>query len=312
MQANFDSKAIAAEIKSHFKNGSDHASNKQYEAAFGAYKAGNDAKRATLEYDVTTAEELVDSIINRFTKEAIDQLKIESHNQSEKPVFIVGMPRSGSTLVEQMLTMHSYITGLGEINTLDDIYIAGVDSLNDWADKYLAAIECKSKRIINKQLYNYLAIGLIHVMFPNAKIIHTKRNAVETCWSCYKLHFLEQAEWSYTQAELVRYYKAYERMMKHWEEVCPDAFITVNYEDVVNHIEQTTYTMLTYLGLEFETYCLEPHKNLREVHTASKNQVREPLYTNSINSSDPYKMYLDELIIGLNNSSGSSSSVNPC
>ena len=306
-----NSEARVAEIKNCFQNGSIHASNKQYEVSFEAYRAGNELVRAGIIYDVTSAEQMVTEAITLFSKDNLEKMKLSQRNYSEKPVFIVGMPRSGSTLVEQILSMHSQVTGLGEINTLADIHIAGIDSIQDWADKYLATIECKSKRIISKQLYNYLAIGLIHVMFPNAKIIHMKRDAVETCFSCYKLNFIEKAEWSYTQHELARYYKSYERMMKHWAEVCPDAFITVNYEDVVNHIEQTTYTMLTYLGLEFETYCLEPHKNLREVHTASKNQVKQPLYTNSLTTSLDYIPYLTELIIGLNNSSGSCSGIDP-
>jgi hypothetical protein len=278
--------------------GDHYASQADYDLAFHHYNLGAQQYRSTLDYDVVQAEILVDEIISTFTKQHIADLKKLTSNDSTKPVFIVGMMRSGSTLVEQMLCSHPDVLGLGEINTLAEVWNPGCPQ--DWADTYLNTIDDgHHSKIISKQLYNYLAIGVIHVLFPNAKIIHTKRDALETLFSCFKLKFKEKAEWSYSQEELVRYYNAYERLMHHWNDVCPEAFVTVYYEDLINTFEEMSKQLVEYIGLDWNPACLDFHLNSRKVETASVNQVNKPLYKSSLTTSHNYTKHLTTLIEGL-------------
>ena len=283
----------------HFNLGDKYHSAKDYKTAFLHYKIANELHRATLEYSIEDHEKMVDGIIKLFTKENIELAKANNKgNDSSKPVFIVGMCRSGSSVLEQMLDLHPSISGIGESKLLAEN--ADLTNLTKWSNDYISAIECDSDRIVNKQLYNYLCIGLIHIMFPNAKIIHTKRNPLETLFSCWKLKFLESAEWSYTFEELARYYKSYVKLMQHWKDVCPDAFIEVQYEDLVLDQLDTLRVICEYINVEFDAKMMYNENNTKECFTASAQQVTKPLYKSSLNTSDNYKKDLQELITLLN------------
>lgn len=256
-----------------------------------------DHVRANLDYDITVHESMVDDIISLFSVENLSKARqTVKGNPSERPVFIVGMLRSGSSILEQILDGHKDIEGIGESNALADTN--NLADMSKWAQDYLDLLP-DSLRVVNKQLYNWLSVGLISVMFPNSKIIHTSRDPLETCFSCWKLRFLEQAEWSYSFDELARYYKSYVKLMDHWSLVCPQAFITVEYEDLVLKQEDTVKRVFEYLDVEYDQSCLEFWKNEKPCLTASVDQVKLPLYTSSLNTSDNYRPYLKELIDGL-------------
>ena len=297
----------------HFALGKAYDDIGQYERAFQHYKTGTAQKRAKLKYDESQTLGFMDSIREVFSEAFIRKPPIAG-SKSEVPVFIVGMPRSGSTLVEQVLSNHPDTFGAGEIKEFSRqlnmmrgrfpglpkyphiVQKMNSGQLNLLGEGYLSklvALSPGSARITDKLLTNYYFVGLLHILFPKARFIHTKRNPVDTCLSAYTKLFKDDMPHSYDLGELGRYYRKYEELMAHWEAVLPPGVMkTVVYEDVVNDMPTMARELIDFLGLPWNDACLSFHESSRPVKTASVVQVRQPVYSSSVGR---WKRYAEEL-----------------
>jgi tetratricopeptide (TPR) repeat protein len=282
----------------------------QYDKALGQYLIGNGLKRSQITYN--EQETLCAMNRNRsvFTSEAF-RLRNCGGNPSNIPIFIVGMPRSGSTLVEQVLASHPEVFGAGELksfsNTVELVQtqvasglIASTDQeFRLLAELYLSDISQlapRGMRIADKLLGNFIFVGLIHMILPNAAIVHTVRDPIDTCVSCFSTLFAEKQNHTYDLTELGRYYRHYQVLMAHWHRVLPTGrILDVRYEDLVVQPEVQIARMLEYCRLEWDPRCLEFYKTERSVRTASLAQVRRPLYTSSIGRWRSCRSLLDPL-----------------
>ncbi|MEO7278111.1 MAG: sulfotransferase [Sphingomicrobium sp.] len=289
----------------------------QHEKALDHYIIGGRMKRAQLEYKETDTFGFFDSIRAAFPKEAFDDRKFAGLDD-ERPVFIVGMPRSGSTLVEQILSSHPDIYGAGEVKYLSrslgqlrDRFPSlpkypemtgkmGPAQMEIVATSYqqqLSAGAGEAKRITDKLLTNYFFLGLINLLFPKAKVIHTQRDPVDTCLSGFTKLFKDDMPHSYDLGELGRYYGKYRELMEHWDKVLPKGFLTtVVYEDVVADTEKEARRLIEFLGLPWNDKCVDFHKSDRPVKTASVAQVRKPIYKTSVARGKKYGEGLKPLI----------------
>ena len=285
----------------------------QHEKALEHYITGGRMKRAHLEYKEGETHGFFDAIKAAFPKEAFENRKFEGLDD-DRPVFIVGMPRSGSTLVEQILSSHPDVYGAGEVKYLARALGQLRDrfpSLPKYPDMVAKITPAQlgivarnyqdplikgagdAKRITDKLLTNYFFLGLINLMFPNAKVIHTQRDPVDTCLSGFTKLFKDDMPHSYDLGELGRYYGKYRDLMEHWEKVLPEGFLTtVVYEDVVADTEKEARRLIEFLGLPWNDKCVDFHKSDRPVKTASVAQVRKPIYKTSVQR---WKKYGDGL-----------------
>lgn len=282
--------------------------------AFRHFAEGARLKRETLQYSALSETQTTSELIHILDAGRLAHLRA-SGNTSKVPIFVVGMPRSGTTLTEQIIASHPEVHGAGELPDLFNITqrnIAGISypgnmrlldqsRISAWANEYLVSIQQHNpaaRHITDKLPANFMMLGLIHVMFPNAKVIHVKRNPVDTCWSCFTTLFINDlVPWSYDQAELGNYYVNYARIMEHWRQVLPnDAFLEVHYEDLVQDREAQARRLIEYCELDWNEACLESHKHERSVKTASMLQVRKPIYTSSIQRWRNYEKHLGPLL----------------
>ncbi len=257
--------------------------------------------------------EWVSHMKSLFTREFIAEQ--EGGGQTlQAPIFIVGFPRSGSTLVEQILSSHRRVQGLGEAGAMFEtignefplkfLKPHGHDHYRQMADRYLAAMHqlgwTSSARFIDKDLGNHLYIGVIHLMFPKARILHTVRDPVDTCFSNFRTLFLTAQEQSYDLAEIGRAYVQYRQMMEHWDKVLPGRVIEVDHEALVADPEARIRWLVTQAcGLEWDEACLAFHKTKRPVRTASVAQVRQPIFTTSVQRWRRYEKHLGPLLDAL-------------
>ncbi|TCM18605.1 Flp pilus assembly protein TadD [Novosphingobium sp. PhB165] len=273
------------------------------EQALDHYIRGGRIKRSVLNYVETDTAQFFADIKATFSKEFFRETTFAG-NPSERPIFIVGMPRSGSTLVEQILSAHPDVFGAGEVKHLNRVLHGLRDRfpslshypqiMGELSEAHLAGMASRylemaganvenALRISDKLLTNYYFVGLIHVLFPNARFINTRRNPVDTCLSAFTKLFKDDMPHSYDLAELGRYYRMYEDLMDHWQEVLPaGVMMAVQYEDVVAHTEETAREIVSFLGLEWDDACLAFHESRRPVKTASVAQVRKPIYTSAL------------------------------
>lgn len=281
--------------------------------AFAHLDEGNRQKRSTFAYDPDAIDSWVSDIIGRFDADLVTAPVIDNPD-SAQAVFVVGMPRSGTTLIEQILASHPDVCGGGELSILQDIahqaggYPALAEHLNAeneqaLGERYLEATKPLAggqKRFVDKMPSNFLFAGLIHRILPNARIIHVRRDPVDTCLSCYTKLFTREQLFSYDQAELARFYRSYDRLMDHWRAVLPaDRFIEVRYEDMVADLEHQTRRLTDFCGLDWNPACLDFHKTTRTIRTASINQVRRPLYSSSIGRWRAYADQIAPMLAGL-------------
>lgn len=292
---------------------------KNYAGAFDALMRGNKIKRQSRPYTTQSDLDRFHAIMHQF-----DAGFITSHtgygSTDETPVFVVGMPRSGTTLVEQVLASHSHVFGAGELGVLPDLINSGVCgddfpknvekiTKGEWqnlADAYVSALRKLSptaSRITDKLPLNFQLIGLIHIALPAARIIHVSRDPLDTCFSCYSLLFGDDAlNFSYDLTDLGQYYCGYMGMMAHWRNVLPAGVLTeVRYEDLVGNFETEARRLINACGLEWDARCLEFYKTKRAVETASLVQVRMPLYNRSVGRAQNYIRWLEPLRIALEN-----------
>lgn len=300
----------------------------EHEKALHHYILGGKMKRRQLDYKEADTFGFFDSIRAAFPKEVFENRPFEG-TDDDRLVFIVGMPRSGSTLVEQILSSHPDVYGAGEVKHLSraiGVLRDRFPSLPKYpemaakmtpaqyglvAKNYLTAMENgagDAKKITDKLLTNYFFLGLINLLFPKAKVINTLRDPVDTCLSGFTKLFKDDMPHSYDLTELGRYYGKYKEMMDHWKEVLPKDFITtVVYEDVVADTEKEAKRLIEFLGLPWNDKCLEFHKSDRPVKTASVAQVRKPIYKSSVKRWAKYGEGLKPLVDAIEGKSGKTS-----
>jgi tetratricopeptide (TPR) repeat protein len=308
------------QIDLHFALGKALADTGRHVLSFRHVLDGNALKRQRIPYDEPAAMALFDRIRTVFTP-ALMQKKSVLTVPSALPVFIVGMPRSGSTLVEQILASHPSVHGAGEtlefamaLEALNDVAaplplfpevaeVLSAEQLRQLGHDYVARITADAPSapcITNKLPDNFLLVGLIHLALPNARIIHTCRDPVDTCFSYFAKLFQGSKPYTNDLAELGRYYRAYAALMRHWHRVLPaGTILDVQYEDVVDHLEAQARRIVAYLGLPWDDACLVFHKTERPVRTGSAAQVRQPLYRSAIGRSRPYREMLGPLLDAL-------------
>jgi Flp pilus assembly protein TadD len=288
----------------------------RHEEAFGHLTAGNALKRANIAYDELATSRLFAALRATFTAELMQRMRGCGHGAAE-PVFVIGMPRSGTTLVEQILASHPEVFGAGEIKTfeqtLDAMRGAAPDlppfpelvsslsgeALGSLGAAYAARIKTlapQASRIVNKMPANFLFAGLIRLALPKARIIHIRRDPLDTCFSLFSTRFVEGQAHSYDLAELGRYYRNYARLIEHWREVMPGNMLELDYEELVADFETQARRIIAHCGLSWQAGCLEFHKTRRMLRTASSVQARQPLYRSAIGRWRNYATELRPLI----------------
>jgi tetratricopeptide (TPR) repeat protein len=297
-----------------------YADLKDYRRSFTHLLAGNAAKRATISYDEPAALELFDRIAAAFTPELIAE-KSAGGDPSRMPIFIIGMPRSGTTLIEQIMASHPLVHGAGELAAFNDViatvhasdgssvpypeFVPALDAgaLQKIGARYISEVRKvapPAEYFTDKMPSNYYFVGLIHLALPNAKIVHLVRDPVDTCLSCFSKLFNAEHNHTYDLGELGRYYKQYERLMAHWRWVLPaHSMLEVHYEDVVADLEGQARRIIDYCGLSWDERCLAFHKTERPVRTASATQVRQPIYKSAIGRWRVYEEHLGPLLSAL-------------
>jgi tetratricopeptide (TPR) repeat protein len=307
-------------LQLHFALGKALADAGKHRQAFDHLLAGNALKRRQTAYDEAAALAAFDRIRTVFSAEIMRD-KAGFGHPSAVPVFIIGMPRSGTTLVEQILASHSRVFGAGEIGDFTDAVaqlgatdqaaasfrdgipdVSGLQ-LHQLGANYVERLRARAPaalRITDKLPANFSLAGLIHLALPNARIIHTRRDPVDTCLSCFSILFGGHQPQTYDLRELGRYYRAYAALMEHWRRVLPPGvMLEVQYEELVADLEHQARRLVAHCGLDWEDACLEFHKTQRPVWTASVNQVRQPIYRTAVGRWRPYKDMLGPLLAEL-------------
>ena len=282
--------------------------------AFHHMLEGNRLKRSQIVYDEAVALGAFDRIRKAFTPSLL-ATKSGHGAPSRLPIFVVGMPRSGTTLVEQILASHPRVHGAGELEDFARIVrdlrpsagdypeaLAALDPAQIGAigERYLERLAARSggaDRATDKMPSNFYFIGLIHLALPEASIIHVRRDPLDTCLSCFSKHFASPQNHTYDLAELGRYYRKYAELMAHWQEVLPAGrMLEVRYEDLVAGFEPAARRILAHCGLDWDEACRSFHRTARPVHTASAAQVRQPIYGSAVGRGKPYREFLTPLL----------------
>jgi tetratricopeptide (TPR) repeat protein len=289
----------------------------EYAESFACYERGNALKRAASRYRPEVLEQNTRLQIEVCTPELFARNR-GSGAQDKDPIFIVGLPRSGSTLIEQILASHSAVEGTQELADIPRMVVdlqgqdwsraeprypavlAQLDAaqLNRLGKRYLAdtrAYRTAEPRFIDKMPNNFRHIGLLHLILPNARIIDARREPMACCFGNYKQLFAHGQEFAYSIEDIARYYRTYLDLMRHWDAVLPGRVLRIQHEDLVNDLEGSVRRLLEYCGLEFEPACLDFHKTERSVRTASSEQVRQPLYREGLEQWRHYEPWLGPL-----------------
>lgn len=309
-----DNLSTDTRVKLHFAIAKILDRRNQYEAAFEHYRRGNELKRTN--YSMEPFTRVIEALKAVYGKDTIGQLP-RSTNQSSQPVFIVGMPRSGTSLVEQILASHPAVFGAGELHAINDLVfelpkIIGSDRpypfcvtsadqaiLDGISRRYLDELDTRSgggwERVTDKMPNNFVHLGLIDILFPGARVIHCLRDAMDTCLSCYFHNFGGEHAYAYDLENLGTYYRQYQRLMAHWRGVIRIPMLEVRYEDMVKNPEQTSRTLIEFCGLPWDYHCLRFYETQRTVATASYDQVRRPIYDSSVGRWKHYESFLAPL-----------------
>ena len=308
-----DSLDDAARVHLGFALGKAHEDLGDYDRAFGSLQQANALKRATFDYDVAGDAAFFDHLRTAFDADRLAQPD-GSDSHVPTPIFVLGMPRSGTTLVEQILASHPQIYGAGELSLLGDIaarcsatgafadfpaHAARLDAsaLADLGNQYLDQVRRHDTAafIVDKKPVNFQLIGFIRLILPAARIVHCRRDPMDTCLSIYKNFFATHNPFAYDLTELGRYYRLYDTLMAHWTAVSGDALLEVRYEELIADQRGESERLLTHCGLPWDDACLQFHKTDRVVRTASAIQVRQPIFTSSVESWRRYERHLAPL-----------------
>ncbi len=292
----------------------------RHEESFAAYAEGNRAKRATAPWDEDAHLDLQRRIISTFTREKLASHAVPPSAEGPAPVFIVGMPRSGTSLLEQVLATLPGVHGAGEITWLPEtLHVENGDPGADGGafpqtlagystDEYLALgrryierireLAPHATHVVDKLPDNFQHVGLIHLMFPNARIVHSMRDPMDSCFSCFsRLFIANNLGYTYDLGAVARYWVSYHELMRHWRAVMPAGrILDVSYEAMVGDLENQARRLVEYLGLPWDDRCLGFHQNRRIVKTASVAQVRKPIYKTSVARWKPYERHLGPLL----------------
>jgi tetratricopeptide (TPR) repeat protein len=291
-----------------------------YDRAFDFYRRGNEKQRAEVRYDPVQTEVMNDRLVGVYTAEFLESLAGAGH-PDPAPIFIVGLPRSGSTLLEQILASHTEVEGTSELpyigriaSSLNRNRAAGVNypeamrelapaNVRALADEYLAMARMHRRsgapRFIYKMPNNFPNAGFIAAILPDARIIDARRHPLDACLSCYRQLFAKGQNFTYDLTEIGEYYLQYQRMMDHWARVMPGRVLTVQYEDVVADFEAQARRLLEFCGLPWQDACLRFYESERPVRTPSAEQVRQPIYDRSVGHWKHYERHLGELIAAI-------------
>jgi tetratricopeptide (TPR) repeat protein len=310
---------VNTQIRYWFAMGKMHEDLGRYDDAFAAYAAGNRLKHAQISPNEASRVALAANVRSVFD-ERFFASRPTSTRPDKSPIFIVGMPRSGTSLIEQILSTHPDIHGAGELPDLENLIFALATEADKPAEAYpevaarMSAEELlrlgqaytdriwqlapRAARITDKMMSNFMHIGMIRTMLPNAKIIHAMRDPMDSCFSCYATLFAKNnLDFAYDLGSLGRYYARYMQLMQHWKRVLPaGTILELRYEDMVNDTEAQARRLLDYLGLPWDPRCLNFHENQRIVKTASAAQVRRPVYTSSVARWKHFQAHLDPLL----------------
>ncbi len=302
-------------VNFHFALGKAYEDKRDFERAWGHYHRGNQLQRVRVDYDPVENEMHMQDLREAFNAELMSQ-SADWGCPDPAPIFIVGMPRSGSTLIEQILASHSQVEGTSELPNLAAIATGtgkyrhdglvypgtvGRFTQRDFAafgKEYLRQV--KRHRVegrpffIDKMPNNFIHVGWIALTLPNAKIINTRRHPLDSCLGVYKQLFAKGQHFTYDMFELAEFYHGYVDIMRHWHEVLPGRVLDVHYEDTVTDLEQQVRRILDYCGLPFEENCLRYYETERAVKTASSEQVRQPIYTSALGLWQQYEAHLGE------------------
>lgn len=285
--------------------------------SFEHLKAGSDRRRKLMKYDVARDLETIEAIKQTFGSDVF--AASDRGSDSAEPIFILGMPRTGTTLVERILASHTDVFAAGELNNFAAQLMTMMRAQN--IDKKVSRDEMvrssaeldfkqlgeayvnstrpftgKTPRFIDKMPLNYLYVGLIHLALPNATIINLQRDPMDTCYANYKQLYVDAYPFTYDLEELAKYYVAYHQLMEHWNAVLPGVIHTVKYEELVDDLEGNTRKMLDTCELDWQAQCLKFHENKEASTTASTAQVRRPVYKSSVGK---WRDYSDQLQPGL-------------
>jgi tetratricopeptide (TPR) repeat protein len=309
-----------AQIDLHFALGTVFAELGQPKRSFPHLLEGNALKRQQISYDEAAVLGSFERIGAAYTAEVMRDKEGLGH-PATVPVFVLGMPRSGSTLVEQILASHPKVFGAGELTYFEDALtgLGGADHgarsdpeavaslTGDWLHQLGAsyvervkALAPAAERIVDKMPGNFRLAGLIHLALPNARIIHTVRDPIDVCLSCFSKLFTGDQPYTYDLGELGRYYCAYEALMAHWRRALPEGvMLEVQYEAVVADIEREARRIIAHCGLEWDDACLSFYKTRRIIRTASAAQARRPIYNSSVGRWQPYSGMIGPLLEAL-------------
>ena len=308
----------------HFALAQGYEANKQYDDAFFHLKNGNQIKRDQSKYSIERMDDELQAQIDVCNEEFFENIG-QGGNTTKDPIFILGLPRAGSTLIEQILASHSMIDGTLELPNIlslaqslrgGDIYgklgnypksmqNLTLDQRDDMGKKFIEDTQMhrdKAPMFTDKMPNNFRHIGLIHLIMPNAKIIDARRYPLDCCFSMFKQLFAQGQEFTYGLEEAASYYNSYVKLMDHWDQVLPNKVLRVNNEDVINDLEGQVKRILNYIEVPFEEGCISFHETDRSVRTASSEQVRQPINKKGMGRWKPYAKHLKPLVDSLDSS----------
>ncbi len=301
-----------------FALGKAEEDNKNYENSIAAYVKGNTLKSKQVPWDSKKFSHECDELISFFTKEFFDKY-VDVGDQNSDPIFVVGLPRSGSTLIEQILSSHSLVEGTTELQNIIALsrkianktdsrskseYPSALSKINKGEFRKMGEAYIQNtldQRVTDKPYFidkmpnNFIHIGLIHLILPNAKIIDARRNPMDCCFSCYKQLFGSGQGFTYSQNRIGNYYLDYLKIMEHWDSVLPGKVHRILYENMIEDTENQIRELLKYCDLEFEENCLNFYKTKRTVRTPSSEQVRQPIYKKGIGQWQNFEPWLGDL-----------------
>jgi len=279
-----------------------------FDKAFEYYCTGNRHERLKHEFDADTYSDYISRIMMTFGADFF-QRNDSWGNESQMPIFIFGMPRSGTTLVEQILSSHQEVLGAGELDFFrwdpsaypECVRDMNAETASNLSNSYidlitnLAESSGNQPYITNKMPHNFLFLGLLYLLFPKAKFIHCQRHPLDNCLSIFLQKFAQGHHYAYDQSEVGLSYREYRKLMTHWHDVLPANIFEVKYEDLVSRQEDVSRNIISFCGLDWDSRCLEFHKSSRPIFTASDWQVRQPMYKTSVERWKNYERFLGPL-----------------
>ena len=300
-----------------FALGKAYEDRKEFESSFRLYKQGNDLGRQQMRYDVDKMSIGLAAQMEVCSPELFAKQSGKGCAAND-PIFIVGLPRAGSTLLEQIIASHSQVDGTQELGNIlslahkmrgrgrsieaskypNILHELDADQLKNFGEKFIEETKIHRQNapyFIDKMPNNFRHIGLINLILPNAKIIDARRHPMACCFSGFKQHFAEGQEFTYGLEQIGKYYRDYVSLMEHWDKVLPNKILRVQYEDVVSDTETQVRRILEYLGLPFEQACVDFHKSKRSVRTPSSEQVRQPIFKSGVDQWRNFEPWLDPL-----------------